>query len=310
MKPSVAFIIGFIASLVSAFSLAQSPTSNSSNEVANITQEQATQEQAKAQKREHITEAGIFTTPLLERYVLDELLAIRKDQLKHEASVAKELANRELKVSDRAIGYTTDTVNNIFFIITAAATILVVTGLNSLRDVKQKVEEMTEMRTGKLAIEYERRLNEIEEELKNRSTEILFNQEQIAEANQIHSLWMRAGIETNSREKIRIYDEILMIRNDDFEALTYKADAAIELEEFEWALKLCNQAIDLDNEFSLAYWQRACALTGLEEFQSALEDIQHAIEINPSLKDGLYEEEAFSNLHDNEQFQVLASHTS
>lgn len=249
----------------------------------------------------------IFNSPLLQRYVLDELKAIRKDQLKHEAHIAKELASRELSASDRAITYTTDTVNNIFFIITAAATILVVAGVSSLRDVKAKVEEITESRTGKLAVEYEERLNEIEDELKAKSTEILHNQALIAESNQIHSLWMRAAIETNSREKIRIYDEILAMRNDDIEAMTYKADAAIELEEFEWALKLCNQAIELDLEFPLAYWQRACALTGLEEISEALHDIERAIDINPSLREQLLDEPAFVPLRDNEFFISLTN---
>ena len=252
-----------------------------------------------------LPQSVLLGTPLLERYILDELRAIRQDQLKHEASVTRELAERELKVSDRAIAYTTDTVNNIFYIITAAATILVIAGVSSLRDAKTKIEELIEVRTGSLAIEYEQRLKEIEEELKTKSKEIIDNQQDIAEANHIHSIWMRTGIETNSREKIRLYDEILAIRPDDIEAITYKADAAIELEEFEWALKLSNQAMEFDTHYSLAYWQRACAYTGLDEFDAALDDIRCAIDMNPSLKEQLYDEEAFIALHKLSEFKQI-----
>ena len=195
--------------------------------------------------------------------------------------------------------------NNIFYLITAAATILVIAGVSSLRDAKTKVEELIEVRTGKLAIEYEQRLKDIEKELKTRSEEIIATQQDIAESNQIHSIWMRAGIETNSREKIRLYDEILIIRPEDIEAITYKADAAIELEEYEWALKLSNQAIEFDSEFSLAYWQRACALTGLNELDKALEDITCAIDINPPLKEQLLSEAAFAPLHSLSVFKQL-----
>ena len=49
------------------------------------------------------------------------------------------LDSLRLDTADRALTYTTDTINNVFFIITATASILVLVGWNSLRDVKNKV---------------------------------------------------------------------------------------------------------------------------------------------------------------------------
>ncbi|NIV40532.1 MAG: tetratricopeptide repeat protein, partial [Anaerolineae bacterium] len=48
------------------------------------------------------------------------------------------------KASDRAIQYTTSTVNNIFYIIAAAASIFVLVGWTSLRDIRHRLEEMVE----------------------------------------------------------------------------------------------------------------------------------------------------------------------
>ncbi|AUD79878.1 hypothetical protein CW740_11705 [Kangiella profundi] len=243
--------------------------------------------------------------PLIERYILDELKSIRQDQQAFRAEVENKVANARLDVSDRAIRYTTDTLNNVFIIITTAASLLVLMGWRSLRDVRSKLNEVVETKITELTSKYEERLKDLEDKLKRRSQEIIEAQEDISKANEIHSIWMRAGLETNMHQKIKLYDELLAINPTDIEALIYKADAAFELGEYEWAFSLANRAIDQDEDYGLAYWQRACANAANGAVQEAISDIKIAIDKAPKLAEEIEREPAFEPLHELEEFKEL-----
>lgn len=243
--------------------------------------------------------------PLIERYILDELKSIRQDQQAFRAEVENKVANARLDVSDRAIRYTTDTLNNVFIIITTAASLLVLMGWRSLRDVRSKLNEVVETKITELTSKYEERLKDLEDKLKRRSQEIIEAQEDISKANEIHSIWMRAGLETNMHQKIKLYDELLAMNPTDIEALIYKADAAFELGEYEWAFSLANRAIDQDEDYGLAYWQRACANAANGAVQDAISDIKIAVEKAPKLAEEIEREPAFEPLHELEEFKEL-----
>ena len=245
--------------------------------------------------------------PFIERYILDELKLLRQQLQAMRAEMAEKVAEARLDASDRAMRYTTDTTNNIFFIITGAASILVLLGWRSLREVQENVEATVERKVSKLTGEYEQRLHDVERKLKVRSEQILAAQEKISETNQIHSLWMRAGLESSLHEQVNIYDQILEINPEDVEALTYKADALMDLGETRWALSLSNQAIEHDAEYPLAYWQRACAGAELGQQEAAVRDITIAIEKSPALKDELEKESAFRNLKEHPLFMALVN---
>ncbi len=181
--------------------------------------------------------------------------------------------------------YTADTTNNIFYIITAAASILVLVGWRSFREIRESVESITSAKLAELTEEYEQRLEEIENNIKLRSDQILQNQEQISRTNQIHSLWMRAGLEKNEQEKISIYDQILEIHPGDVEAIAYKAGVLLDIGEKKWALSLADQAIEKDPEYSFAYWQRACSKAELGLIDDAVDDIAIALRLSEALRE-------------------------
>ncbi|MFK0569604.1 TPR end-of-group domain-containing protein [Endozoicomonas sp.] len=243
--------------------------------------------------------------PFIERYILDELKMLRQDQQSMRRELTDKVAEARLDASDRAVRYTTDTINNIFFIITAAASILVLLGWRSLREVRETVKTQVETQVSQMTLKYEKRLDELEHKLVIRSEQIISTQEKISQTNQVHSLWMRAGLETNLHEQINIYDQILEINPDDVEALTYKADSLLDLGEARWALSLSNQAIEHDQEYALAYWQRACAEAALGQFDEAVRDLETAILRSPALKDEVASEAAFEVLHDHLSFKNL-----
>ncbi|CAM3111861.1 MULTISPECIES: tetratricopeptide repeat protein [Pseudoalteromonas] len=245
--------------------------------------------------------------PLMERYILDELKAVRQDQQKLREDVTKQVTHAQLDTADRALTYTTDTINNVFFIITATASILVLVGWNSLRDVKNKVEDIVNTRVSVITDEYEDRLKILEEKLRVRSEEILSNQERISVTNEVHSLWMRANLESDFANKIEIFDEILKRKPEDVEAIAYKADALLEINETAQAIELCNQAIDIDSDYGYAYWQRACAYALTHKHADALADIKMALDYSPNLRNELLHESAFASLHDNDSFNTIVA---
>ncbi|QPB85643.1 tetratricopeptide repeat protein [Pseudoalteromonas rubra] len=246
--------------------------------------------------------------PLMERYILDELKSLRQDQQKLREDVTLQLTHKQLDAADRALTYTTDTINNVLFIITATASLLVLVGWNSLRDIKNKVEETVNDRVGNITEEYEQRLRTLEEKLKERSEEILNNQRKITITNEIHSLWMRANLESDMHGKIEMYDEILKRHPDDVEAMVYKADALLELEQTGPAINLCNQALEIDSDYGYAYWQRACAYALLDQYADAIADIKMALAYSPNLKNELNNEPSFQVLETNPSFKELVEH--
>ncbi len=243
--------------------------------------------------------------PFIERYILDELKLLRQDQQMMRSEMITKVAEARLDASDRSVRYTTDTVNNIFFIITGAASILVLLGWRSLREVRETIKGQVESQVTQMTQEYEERLNTLERKLVVRSEQIISAQEKITQTNQVHSLWMRAGLENNLHEQINIYDQILEINPEDVEALTYKADSLLDLGEARWALSLTNQAIEHDQEYALAYWQKACAEAALDQLEEAVQDIETAILKSSALKDEIASETAFKTLHKLPSFKKL-----
>lgn len=245
--------------------------------------------------------------PFIERYILDEIKSLREENQMLRSQVKKQIADARLESSDRAINYTTSTINNIFYIITAAASLLVLLGWRSLNDIKNSLKRDMSKKVETLTADYENRLNEIETKMKERSKVIIETQKNITDTNSIHSLWMRAGIEKSDEDKISIYDEILSINPNDVEAMTYKADTLLEIGEVRWALNLLNTAIEYDDEYSLAYWQRACAYAKLEKPVDALKDIEKSLELSSTLQDELLSEVHFENLRNEPEFKALVA---
>jgi len=224
--------------------------------------------------------------PFVERYVLDELKNLRTELQNQRVEFAEKFAETHLKVSDRAIQYTTSTVNNIFYVIAAAASIFVLVGLSSLRDIRHRLNEVVETKVGKISEDYEKRLYTLEQKLKDRTERIITAQEEIALTNTLHSLWMRAGLEATPQSRIEVYDQILELKPDDIEALTYKADAVLELGEAEWALNLCDKALSFNQDYAYAHYQRACANATLGQLDQAARELERAVELsNPYLEE-------------------------
>lgn len=246
--------------------------------------------------------------PLIERYILDELKEVRRDQQTLRSDVEKRISRAEVEQTDRSARYITDTIGNIFYIIAAATSVLIFAGWNSLRDIRKKTEEIVEVRVEKITKKHSEKLELLQETLAEQSKKILENQNRIYNTQFLHSLWMRSNLETNPQSKIDIYDEIIKLNANDAEVYAYKADAVLDLDEYEWALNLSNKAIEIDKEYGYAYWQRSCANAMLGNIGDAITDLELALQKSPNLKDEIEHEPSFDAIKTNEQFaQILKS---
>ena len=245
--------------------------------------------------------------PFVERYVLDELKLLRQEMAEQRATMIKTVTDRELSVADRSMTYAVDTITYFFYVIAAVSALLVILGWNSMREVKDKVEQLAQQEVARISETFEERLKRIEDELHQKSENIRSTQHQLSITNEIHSLWLKATQETQPENKIAIYDQILAIKPDDTEALTYKADEALALGETGWARSLCNRALAIDPENGHAYYQRACAFAEVGAVDEALSDLYRAIDLSPAFRDDAAHDSSFEKLRDNRKFVELIS---
>jgi len=251
------------------------------------------------------TPPSAIERPLIERYILDELKALRSEMAATKVEFSEKIVDRELRSVDRGVTYATDTISYFFYLIAGASSILVLVGWSSLREIRERVHAQADEKISSLVKVYEERLNAIEKQLTDETRSIQENREEIERTREIQSLWMRQGLETNPNNKIDIYDMILKLSPRNSDALAYKADAALELGEPRWAANLARQALKSDPNNSYAYLQLACACTAMHQYEEAMKALEVSLTHNESIRDDILKEEALNDLHNHAPFRYL-----
>lgn len=249
----------------------------------------------------------IFEKPLIERYVLDELKSLRHDFQDLERRITIEMTDRELDVADKSLGYASNTVTYFFYIIAGVASLIAMIGWQSLREIRINTKKTANQQIKIISERYEKQFEALEKDLRRKTRRIADNHIEIEKINEIHNLWLRAQKAQTPEQKMETYDEILQIRPGDLEALTSKADAAMEMREFHWALSICNRVLEVDDNNQNALYQRACAYACLGVEEQAIYDLTRAIDGQSALRELAAEEADFENLKGNEKFEQLLS---
>lgn len=240
--------------------------------------------------------------PLMERYVLDELKSLRTEMQGMRAELLREVVNRQLEAIDKAISYSSNTVTYFFYFVAAVGALLTMLGWQSLRELKSSVRNLANTELQRLSQEFEGRLTSLENELLLKSKLINEHQHEIERTQTIHALWLQANQLSNPRSKIETYDKILELAPGDPEVMAYKADAALQLGDRDWALSLCNRLLAEAPENANGYYQRACANAGLGFKEAALADLQRAVDLSESMRQPAWTEEEFEPLRDLPEF--------
>ncbi|QKI88470.1 tetratricopeptide repeat protein [Thiomicrorhabdus xiamenensis] len=243
--------------------------------------------------------------PFIERYVLDELKQLRTDMNDLHVDITKEVVNREMAATTRAVSYATDTITYFFYLIAGVSSVLVLVGWNSLREVKEKVHTLANTKIEEVVSEYEDRLEKLEEELNRKSRGITSAQKRLSQHQDIYSLWLKAGQEQIASNKVEIYDQILERDPENAEALTYKADVVLDMDEPHWAISLCLQALRIDPENSHAMYQLASAYALLGSTETALQYLEKSLNGAEGNADSIYNDSHFESLRNNQRFIEL-----
>jgi tetratricopeptide (TPR) repeat protein len=246
-------------------------------------------------------------SPFIERYMLDELKALRTEMAAQRIELTEKLVDRHVESIDRGVSYATNTITYFFYLIAGVSSILVLVGWTSVRDIKERMNKIADEEVGKLVETYEKRLRLIEHQLTQKTQHIDENREEIERTQELHSLWLKAAQETLSANKIAIYDQILEMRPDDCEALTYKADEVLELGEVQWAINLCQHALTIDPDNAHAFYQLACAKTMLGNHDQAIHYLRETLERADSYRQTVMEDPALEPLYQLEEFKALLS---
>lgn len=244
-------------------------------------------------------------TPFIERYMLDELRQLRIDLSNQRVDLTQQILDRDLGVADKAISYSSNTVTYFFYLIAAVSSVLVIVGWTSIRDIRDKVHSAADKEVQRLVDAYEDRLRGIEKQLTQKSQRIDQNREAIERNQEVHALWLRAAQEHSGHARIALYDEILKLRPADSEAITYKADAALELGEPQWAKNLCHQALEKDPEYGHAHYQLACANVALGNYDEAVSGIARALTLSESIAEDVLHDPALESLRQYPAFKEL-----
>ncbi|WP_299014016.1 tetratricopeptide repeat protein [uncultured Photobacterium sp.] len=255
------------------------------------------------------SQESLYDKPLMERYVLDELKSLRQEQQDLERRLTIEITDRELAVADKSMNYANVTVTYFFYLIAGAASLFALIGWQSLKEIKEKTKQAADQQLEDIARQYEQKFQLLERDLKRKTRIIAQNNKEIETINEIHNLWLRSQNMQTPEQKIEVYDDILKIRPGDLEALTYKADAAMEIREFNWALGICNRVLDLDPRNAHALYQRACAYACLGSEEQAISDLEQAILHSTSLKELARDEQDFDSLRGHDRFESLIAFT-
>lgn len=247
----------------------------------------------------------IANSPFVELYVLEELKQLRTEMAAQKNELVQQIVDREINSIDRGVQYATDTITYFFYLIAAASSVLVLVGWRSIRDIKERVHSMADQEIAKLIETYEQRLHSIESQLNQKTELIEENREEIALTREVHSLWLRAAQDVSPQNKINIYDQILKLLPQSTEALTYKADAVLELHEPLWAVNLCHQALVIDPDNAHAFYQLACAYTAMNQFEEAVNYLCEALTRSESYRDELATDAALEPLKGYAPFNEL-----
>lgn len=284
-----------------------SNTASSNNKPEAIPQSKTETKETKAETLQRYANDSIYDKPLMERYVLDELKLLRTEQQDLERRMMKEITDRELSVADKSMNYANVTVTYFFYLIAGAASLFALIGWQSLKELRDNTKKVADQQLQDIAQQYEKKFQLLEQDLKRKTRIIAQNNKEIETINEIHNLWLRSQNLQTPEQRIDVYDEILKIRPGDLEALTYKADAAMETREFNWALSLCNRVLELDPSNAHALYQRACAFACLGSEEQAINDLEMALQYTASLRELAAEERDFESLWGNERFESLVA---
>ncbi len=259
------------------------------------------QEDPKFVNLDQIKDLGTFT----EYFLLDEVRTLRINHETLRRDINQELNNRELRITDRALGYVANAVTYFSFFLTLALGMFAIFGWRTIKDLKNSAKSIVEKESEKLLDEFRTRLETIEKDLQNKGEEILQNQKELEKVQHINALWIQANRENDDRNKLDVLEQIRELEPENPEVLVAKAASYLRMDIPEQALDMCNAALEIASDHGSAIYNRACSYAQLGKQEEALQDLHYAIQLSEHYKETAKSDRDFEPLQKNKEFKEL-----
>jgi len=242
-----------------------------------------------------------------EYFILDEIRTLRVNHETLRRDINKDLNERELRMSDRALSYVSNAVTYFSFFLTLSLGLFAVFGWRTVKDLKSSAKAIVEAESNKLLEEFRGRLEVIETDLKTKGEEMISQQAELERVQHINGLWLSANKEKDDRKKLDILEEIRELEPENEEPLVAKAASYLRLDLPEQALEVSELALELSADQPTAVYNKACANAQLGNTEEALAGLHHAIQLSDHFKESAREDRDFEALRKNKEFKDLVA---
>ena len=214
--------------------------------------------------------------PLVERYVLDEIMKIRVELERAKADLQVKIAEKELQFADLALKYSMTTLSYFFYIIAWAWILFTLVGWKSVRDLKKKLKEIAENEIKKLTKEYADRLTKVENDLREKWESIYIHEKEIQKNEEVHLLLSQAESEIDHNKKLGLYKDIIALKPNWINAYIKKAEIDLEFENYEDVIEDTGFILSKEPSNSMAFYYKACANANLWEIKQSITSLKKA----------------------------------
>lgn len=229
-----------------------------------------------------------------ERFILSEIKELRSNDETLKREVLREVYDREIEAVDKALSYSANTVNYFFIILTLTIMAMGVFGWRSIREVKQSLHQTFEQEVQKSLGAFQKKLRELEKEQEKRKEEMEQKQQDIEKKQAMGEAWSRYNREEDSRERLKILDEILALGENEDKVQIERSNVYLELELPQQVLELCNKELERFPENTSLLYNKAAALMMLEKHEEMLTVLDHLFTFAPHMREELLEDELFA----------------
>lgn len=237
-----------------------------------------------------------------QRYIITEMKELRTDLESTKRMLNTELNTRELASIDRALAYSSNTVNFLWLILTMAVTGFWLVGWRTMKDVRENLtnnfEKEVQKRVSSEHKKLEAFMKKLQDEQVKQSEDILKNQEFISKKQEAAYFWSQFNREDNLPAKLELLENILAVDISDDLIFIHQERSSIYIELGLWdkAVESADKWLEIQSENSNILYNKAIAQVMLKNNSDAVKTLLNIIQIDPIQRATIDEDEYFKDI--------------
>ena len=224
-----------------------------------------------------------------QRFILTELKELRVDQESIKREIYQYLQEREIWVIDKALGYSANTVNFFFVLLTILVAWFWVVWWKTIWDIKNATKQSMDRETKKIISQFQNKIEELEKEQK------------------INIFWRQYNTSESDKEKINILDRIYFLKPDSQFVTIEKSNVYLSMWLYDKVIELTEPIVAWERakHQPQAFYNRACAFNSMWDKENAILAINNLISLSPDYRETIQDSEYLSNLMRNSKVKEL-----